>query len=199
MQKQTKYIIGGAVALAGIVLLIRSLKNSDNAGMQQNKQESLPGSVSNESNPIVRNYFGQSGALSNVFPRGIRNNNPGNLIKTDITWGGEIPHSKNTDGRFEQFSTFEYGVRAMIKQLKTDISRGHNTLSKLIAKYAPITENPTSNYVSFVSQKTGYGKDTVLTADKATLKKLVKAMALFENGASYPVYDSHFEDAYKLI
>jgi len=37
--------------------------------------------------------------------RGLRNNNPGNLEKRSTPWQGKVPHSQNTDGRFEQFES----------------------------------------------------------------------------------------------
>ncbi|MCA9329527.1 hypothetical protein KDA11_02695, partial [Candidatus Saccharibacteria bacterium] len=34
-------------------------------------------------------------------PRGIRNNNPGNIRISNNQWRGKIPVSQNTDGSFE--------------------------------------------------------------------------------------------------
>jgi hypothetical protein len=75
--------------------------------------------------------------LSNS-PRGVRNNNPGNLVYTHIKWQGKVPKHQNKDRRFEMFIAPEYGVRAMIKDLKHDIEKGKNTVpaqGKLILLY----------------------------------------------------------------
>jgi hypothetical protein len=192
MKQSTKYLLGGTLAIAGLALAVTAIR--------KRQSNSFPlDSRGQAGDPIVRNYFGQSGSLASTFPRGIRNNNPGNIKMTGSTWGGEIPEAQNTDGTFEQFTTFEYGVRAMIKLVTNHIKNGYNTIEKLLHKYAPSSENPTSNYISFVVKETGYPKDAGLLLTKATLKKLVQAMAKFENGQSYPMYDSHFEDGYKLL
>ena len=63
--------------------------------------------------------------------RGLRNNNPGNLEKRTTPWQGKVPHSKNTDGRFEQFESIEMGLRALMINARTLINRGKNTIEKL--------------------------------------------------------------------
>ena len=46
--------------------------------------------------------------------RGMRNNNPLNIIKSEkINWQGEVKPS--TDPNFAQFETLEYGLRAAFK------------------------------------------------------------------------------------
>ena len=50
--------------------------------------------------------------------RGMRNNNPLNIIKSEkINWQGEAKPS--TDPNFAQFETLEYGLRAAFKLLQT--------------------------------------------------------------------------------
>ncbi len=50
--------------------------------------------------------------------RGMRNNNPLNIIKSEkINWQGEVKPS--TDPNFAQFETLEYGLRAAFKLLRT--------------------------------------------------------------------------------
>ena len=50
-------------------------------------------------------------------PRGIRNNNPGNIEHNGTNWQGmdNPPH----DGRFIRFVTPQYGIRAMARVLTT--------------------------------------------------------------------------------
>ena len=79
--------------------------------------------------------------------RGIRNNNPGNLVKTSIQWKGKV---KGSDSRFETFANIYYGVRAAGLDLIADIKKGKNTIRKLITEYAPPNENDTTAYINKV-------------------------------------------------
>lgn len=49
-------------------------------------------------------------------PRGIRNNNPGNIKKTSDKWEG-LNADQSKDDTFCQFSDAKYGIRAMAKLL----------------------------------------------------------------------------------
>ena len=54
-----------------------------------------------------------------ILARGMRNNNPLNIIKSEkINWQGEVKPS--TDPNFAQFETLEYGLRAAFKLLVQD-------------------------------------------------------------------------------
>lgn len=143
------------------------------------------------------------GALSYLgfseLPRGIRNNNPGNLVKSNIQWQQKVPHDQNTDGHFEQFNTYVYGIRAMIKDVKNDIEQdGLDTIAKIVYEYAPPTENHTETYISFLEAETGISAHQTISANQSTMRKLIKAIALYENGQS-AVSDSEFNYAWQLI
>ncbi len=62
-----------------------------------------------------KSYLNQDTLNGKKIPRGWRNNNPGNLIKTMIQWKGKLPYLSNTDSKFEQFVDFKHGIRALIK------------------------------------------------------------------------------------
>lgn len=116
--------------------------------------------------------------------RGIRNNNPGNLIISNIPWKGKIPRNKNTDGKYEQFTSPHYGIRAMVMDIKNDIVKDKlNTIRKLINEYAPKHENPTKAYIDFVAKHTGISPDTPIDINK-DLFGITKAIIHFENGES---------------
>ena len=51
-----------------------------------------------------------------VQPRGIRNNNPGNIRWGD-NWKGLVPEDKRTDRSFCQFIDVKYGIRAIARIL----------------------------------------------------------------------------------
>jgi hypothetical protein len=111
---------------------------------------------------VVKTVAGTAG-----LTRGLRNNNPGNIVKTDIEWIGEI---EGIDSKFETFDTLDHGIRALLKLLKGYMDKGIDTPSKIINKYAPSTENDTEAYISQVVKylsevtKSNVGPNTVLTA-----------------------------------
>lgn len=117
-------------------------------------------------------------------PRGIRNNNWGNIIKTSKHWLGEVDGS---DSRFEQFETPEFGVSAMAENLRSYVTK-HNkrTLADIIGRWAPPNENNTSSYIQNVSRMVAVDPhqdiaDKVLSDDEFMIK-LMKAIAISENG-----------------
>jgi hypothetical protein len=136
-----------------------------------------------------------------ALSRGIRNNNPGNLIITPIAWQGKIPIPQNTDKKFEQFSSMELGIRAMFKDLINDINKGKNTVRKLINEYAPPSENNTAQYIKDVCQSIGVQPDQQITSiNESFLLKLGKAVIKKENGTdSKHVTDTQIKRALSLL
>jgi len=115
------------------------------------------------------------------YPRGLRNNNPGNLIYTGDQWRGMI--GQDQDG-FVQFENIAWGLRALSIDLRGDINEGKNTIEKLIYEFAPPSENDTYSYIQNVSYYTGYTTEQ-LTPTTETLKKLIRAIMNVELGVSY--------------
>jgi len=116
---------------------------------------------------------------SNV-PLGLRNNNPGNLV-TGINWQGLI----GSNGRFCVFENIAWGIRALATDLRTDINQGQNTIAAIITEFAPPSENNTAAYINAVASYTGINPYTPLSADRTTLKSLVRAIMNVELGANY--------------
>lgn len=139
-------------------------------------------------------FLGQSN-----LPRGIRNNNPGNLKISSSAWVGKVPVSENTDGVFEQFHYYAYGVRAMIKLIKNYIKAGYNTIDEILYRYAPPGDNNnTELYIQYVDSQARIGRDTVINAgDKGMLSDVIIAMAHFENGRD-AISDKQFEEAWNM-
>ena len=139
--------------------------------------------------------------LNNSASRGLRNNNPGNLVRTSIKWQGKIPLSQNPDERFEQFTHIEWGIRAFYMDIINDIKKGLTTIEKLVNEYAPPFENNTVAYVNMVAQIMGISKDTPLTINAETLIALAKAKFTVELGAQYQklIPASSYEDAWDLL
>jgi len=112
--------------------------------------------------------------------RGIRNNNPGNLRKTGLTWQGKVV--PGTDPAFEQFKTMAYGIRAMLIDIIGKHRRGLDTIQELINVWAPPIENDTSGYINSVASRTGISKNVIFSPNKENFIKIAKAMAAVENG-----------------
>ena len=134
-------------------------------------------------------------------PRGIRNNNPGNLVRTGLDWLGKIPFSKSKDTHFEQFTEMKYGIRAMMRDILNDIKKGNNTIAKLIAIYAPSFENNTTAYINTVSNAINIAPNVVLDLSEETLVLLCKAIVLVENGATFSKYitNKDYQDAIAIL
>lgn len=125
-------------------------------------------------------------------PRGIRNNNPGNIdFNPKVKWQNldEPP----TDGRFCRFKTPPDGIRALARVLITyqDKRRAADgspidTVREIVERWAPPVENDTSAYVAAVRKALGLVGPEVDgeldVHDYACLKPLVKAIIRHENG-----------------
>jgi len=113
-------------------------------------------------------------------PRGIRNNNPGNL-----NYAGQEGAKKEggSNGRFAVFKTMQDGIIALAKQLQIYASRGIDSISAIISKYAPPGENNTKAYIDAIAKKLGIGANTKLNLnDNATLRALIEGISTVENG-----------------
>jgi len=118
--------------------------------------------------------------------RGQRNNNFGNIKISKTPWRGKVPLDENTDGIFEQFVSPEYGLRALIRLLKTYITKRKNktdTIRKVVARYAPGEDyNDVDGYTYFLARKIGIKENQRIYFEKEFIYKLVKFICLFENG-----------------
>lgn len=141
-----------------------------------------------------KSYLGQAN-----LPRGIRNNNPGNLRYSPLNnWQGKIPISQNTDGSFEQFIEWRYGIRALLVLLKGYILK-YGTIEAMIKHYAPNSENNTELYIQRVASDTGIPRNQVVTSTRETLMKLAISISQYENGKGYEITEPDFQEAYKIM
>lgn len=114
------------------------------------------------------------------LPRGMRNNNPGN-----IEYGAFAKKhgATGSDGRFAIFPTMQAGQEAMQALLGGYLDKGHNTVGKAINRWAPGFENNTAAYIAAVSKQIGVGPDQKL--DKSHLPALANAISRHENGPAW--------------
>lgn len=125
-------------------------------------------------------------------PRGIRNNNPGNIERTGTKWQGMAP--QQTDSRFIVFESPHWGIRALARTLRTyRNSYGLNTVRGMINRWAPPVENNTDSYVRSVAAAVGVSPDQPLAFDAGQLRRLVAAIIQHENGEQ-PYSDSQLDD-----
>lgn len=116
-----------------------------------------------------------------AISRGLRNNNPGNLIDDGVSaWKGKIGVDISGKFHYLRFDTMENGIRAMAINAKNHIrNKGLDTIRKYIKNYVS-GEDPTK-YSNFVSGRLGIGLDDKINVDR-DLKKLIDAHIDFENG-----------------
>lgn len=116
-------------------------------------------------------------------------NNPLNIRYSEKNqWLGQIGERHG----FCVFSEEKYGWRAGFILLKNYYKKGFRTISQIIHRFAPASENPTSSYVSFVCgkmQQIGYESYGVEFKDAAldlgndmVVVDLLVVMSTFESG-----------------
>lgn len=116
-------------------------------------------------------------------------NNPLNIRFSEKNqWLGQTGERNG----FCVFSEEKYGWRAAFVLLKNYYKKGFRTISQIIHRFAPASENPTSSYVSFVSDKLqqfgyeAYGvefKDAQLDlGNDMVVVDLLVVMSMFESG-----------------
>ncbi|WP_368525100.1 hypothetical protein [Enterobacter asburiae] len=117
-------------------------------------------------------------------PRGIRNNNPGNLNYAGQA-GATLEGGEG--GRFAVFESMQHGIAALYKQLQIYFKKGINTLSSIVKTYAPASDNNNVDaYISALTKATGKGANEVLdSGDTATIARLMKGIVDHENGKGY--------------
>ena len=116
------------------------------------------------------------------LPRGLRNNNPGNIRQnSDVFQGEKVPSS---DQAFKQFKTMAYGYRAVFCVLRTYYRNyGLKTIRGLIERWALGDNNNTSLYVSLVSSYSGIpADDPIDIRSREQMIRIVAAMSRVENG-----------------
>ncbi len=112
--------------------------------------------------------------------RGMRINNPCCIRLTKTEWLGQVQNP--AERSFVTFSSRLYGYRAAFVVLRSYIAHGHDTIGKIIRRWAPECENDTQAYIKFVSRTTGIDADRALKfSDRQLLIGIVQSMAQIES------------------
>ena len=120
--------------------------------------------------------------MTNSSTPGIRNNNPGNIRRSDDKWQGLA--QAQPDSQFFTFDSPVYGIRAIARLLINYQDKYTlNTIRGIISKWAPPAENPTAAYIDAVDHRTGFDPDQQLDMHSyEDLRALVVAIIWQENG-----------------
>ena len=161
-------VLAAAAVVWGLDLLLRQQQDSEGATVPKqayNPPASHGGTVMQLTGPVAS------------WPRGIRNNNPGNIEANGTSWQGMT----GDDGRFAIFSEPFYGIRALARILKTYRDKYNLvTVRQIINRWAPATENNTGAYISSVAGRLGVSADDRLSP--SDYPALVTAIIRHENG-----------------
>lgn len=136
------------------------------------------------------------------LPRGIRNNNPGNIDRVaGVRWQGQSS-DQSSDPRFVVFSDPRWGIRALARVLITyqDKRRARDgsridSIQEIIDRWAPPHENNTNAYAKQVAQALGRlpTDESIDVYDYRTMYALVVAIIRHENGRQpYSTDDINF-------
>lgn len=115
-----------------------------------------------------------------LLPRGIRNNNPGN-IKLGTAWDG-LSDEQNDDV-FCQFKEPVWGIRALMRILLVyRFNYKIRTIEDIIGRWAPPSENDTEAYINYVCKVSDRLPDEILDNSIEHYLPIVKAIIKMENG-----------------
>lgn len=137
-------------------------------------------------------YFGGKA----MIPRGIKNNNPGNIRYTGTKWKGLADPPSDEKGFCRFVDTF-HGLRALCINALSIYQKGARSLLDFTTAWAPSSDgNEPEEYARFLATRTGTESPRVRFpfTDKAKLAGLAKAVTSFENGMN-PYTNHYFEDA----
>lgn len=121
-------------------------------------------------------------------PRGIRNNNPGNL---NYVGQNSATLEDHATPRFARFNSAFEGFAALGKQIKayyngTSKAAGYQKLQSvedIISRFAPASENNTQAYINKLSKMLGVGRgDSLNIQDPQVLATLMNGITQIENG-----------------
>ena len=134
--------------------------------------------------------------------------NPGNLRQNSVVFMGELRQPFEFRGaminplnnQFKSFISMSYGYRAMVRVLRSYVNKGYKTLTQIINRYAPSTENNTNAYIQYVSQRAGIDPNADLTTliNGPYVSELIKHMVRLEQGANFVIDENDIRTGVNL-
>jgi hypothetical protein len=124
---------------------------------------------------------GGGGFMVYQATRGIRNNNPGNIRYDGTAWQGLA--SPPSDGTFCVFTDPVWGIRALAHIIQTYVAVDGipSTVTAIISRYAPPSENDTVGYITDVDDELGLSPLNDSIDLSTQLSALVTAIIRHEN------------------
>lgn len=112
--------------------------------------------------------------------------NPLNLrYSAKNQWLGQVGELKG----FCVFQNEAYGFRAAFKNVCTYLRQGHDTIEKIVSRWAPPCENNTEQYINFVADDVMIDRDRTLHMQSIhgywEIIMILRAMAKVECGKWY--------------
>lgn len=130
-----------------------------------------------------------------LVPRGIRNNNPLNIIHSGAKWQGLS--NIQPDKTFCKFTSMAFGIRAAVLILRSYRKKGFTTVQEIVTRWCPDATAPA--YIQRVCKETGW-KHThkVDVWSREEVKTLLSAMTKVEC-ANYELKESDIIKAFALV
>lgn len=138
--------------------------------------------------------------MAKTTPRGLRNNNPGNIRNNaKVKWQGEVDPQNKKDFVFEEFKDCISGYRALLKLLRNyNKLYGCFTIADYIRRWAPENENNTSGYITRVCKEMQVPTSFVPDPDnKSVMVAFAAAISQVENGV--PACVSEIESGWDAL
>lgn len=132
------------------------------------------------------------------LPRGLRNNNPGNIRHSSSKWKGMSDVQR--DSAFVTFESRAYGYRALLALLRTYIKQHRlRNIARIIGRWAPPEDNnDTEAYIQRVCELTGFDRTEVIRwNDPIQMIALAEAISHVENGV--PAVRSEVQAGWRLF
>ena len=115
-------------------------------------------------------------------------NNPGNLPNKGEDWGGKVPKTHRIgNAKYEEFITVEYGLRALMINIRTIMEKGgKNTIADFARRFYPAASTKkVALYESTLTKAFGIDNHKRITAfTKEFYIKMAKTVATIEMGAA---------------
>ena len=146
-----------------------------------NRGGAVPDNGDQPDGTIIEIPNAQAPANGGRAPRGIRNNNPGNIRYNSFSQ--QLGATGKDDSGFAVFESMQQGIEAAVRLLQSYAARGYDTIKSIISRWAPSSENDTAGYIASVAKKMGISADQHLSKDQ--LNGVAQAIFVRENGNAY--------------